>query len=175
MRGPKVIESSEWQFNDLMVDYRFEWPGDMLVERATWHANAPEQQVVIQGAEPVTIALAGYIWFRFWLADEEQLVERYFDNDGQPVGTYVPICMPLERQGRNYITTELLLGLWIAADGRVTVRHEEEFDQAVSSGTITPVESERAEIRIRELTGAIAQKQFPPALVRNFSIKLGEE
>lgn len=53
-----------------------------------------------------------------------------------------------------------------------TVFHEAEFDQAVVAGTITPVEAEQAELRIRELTLAVAQKRFPPAMVRNFTIRL---
>ena len=171
----REIESGVWQTSPHMVDYRVEWPGDMLVERATWTADAPARPLLTQSDGLLETARAGYIWFRFWLPDDEQLVERYFDSSGEPLGTYIPICMPLERRGQSFATRELLLALWISADGdRVTVLNEDAFDAAVEAGALTPVESERAELRIRELTSAVVQKLFPPALVRNFTINVAD-
>jgi len=173
MSATRTIESGEWQIHPYLTDYRAEWPGDMLVERATWTANAPKQQIHAQGPDPITIAGPGYIWFRFWLPEDGQVIERYFNVQGEAVGTYIPICALLEREGNTFRTVMLVLGLWIGADERVTVLHEEEFDAAVASGDITPVQAERAELRIRTLTTAVAQRQFPPGLVRNFTISLG--
>ena len=169
----KALDSGEWQNNPLMIDYRAEWPGDMLVERATWGANTPEATLPSRGESPVVIAKPNYIWFRFWLAEEQQVVERYFDETGQAVGTYVPICQPLMRQGQSYTTQSFLLSLWIGADQQVTVLHEEAFDAAIANQHLSPVDIERAETRIRGLTLAVAQKRFPPALVRNFTINIG--
>lgn len=170
----RIIESGEWQFEESVIEYRAEWPGNMLVERATWGPNTPTMTTVkLQGAEPSIVAEPNYIWFRFWLAEDEQIVERYFAPDGQPIGSYMPITMDLEKRGRAFQTIGLILGLWIAADGRVTVLNEDDFDEAVANGQVNPVESERAEMRIRALTSAISQKRFPPALVRNFTITLG--
>lgn len=156
-----------------MLDYRAEWPGDMLVERVTWEADAPEQRLYAYGSDSVVTAGSGYIWFRFWLPDEGQVVERYFDQEGQAIGSYIPICGPLQRAGRTYQTEHLLLSLWIDAEERMTVLFEEEFDAAVTTGDITPVEAEHAELQIRSLTTAVSQKRFPPALVRNFTIQMG--
>lgn len=167
-----IIESGEWQSHPHMTDYRAEWPGHMLVERATWLESAPTQHLHIQGTEPVLIAAPGYVWFRFWLPEDEQIVERYFDVDGNAIGAYVPICMAPRQDGIIYRAVKLTLALWIGQDGRVTVLNEREFDAAVKSGEITPVQSEQAELRIRALTTAIAQRRFPPALVRNFTIYL---
>lgn len=176
MDATRIIESGEWQFNELVVDYRAEWPGNMLVERATWGPHTPTMTTVkLKGTEPVVIAAPSYIWFRFWLPEEEQVIERYFAPNGEPVGTYLPIIMEIQKHGRAFQSAGLILGLWIGVDDRVTVLNESEFDEAVSNGHITPVESERAELRIRALTGAIAQKRFPPAIVRNFTIRIGPE
>jgi hypothetical protein len=173
MQQIHIIESGEWQTRPHMIDYRAEWPGDMLVERATWAADAPPQQLYAHGSDAVVIGGPGYIWFRFWLSDEEQLVERYFDQEGQAIGSYIPICMPLQREERVYRTEHLLLSLWIDTEERMTVLHEEEFDAAVEIGVITPVKAEHAELQIRSLTTAVAQKRFPPALVRNFTVQMG--
>lgn len=171
----RIIESGEWQFDESLADYRAEWPGNMLVERATWGPNARTVTTAnLPGYEPSIIAAPNYIWFRFWLAEDDQVVERYFSPQGEPAGTYLPITMELQKHGRAFQTAALILGLWIAEDGRVTVLNEPEFDAAVAAGNINPVESERAELRIRALTGAIAQKRFPPALVRNFTVSVGD-
>lgn len=173
MSATKVIESEEWRSHSHMVDYRAEWPGDMLVERTTWTASVPQQLIHIQGFDPIVTADFGYVWFRFWLSTEEQVIERYFDREGNSIGTSIPICMPLDRRSHTYMTTGLILTLWINQDGsRVTVLNEDEFDQAIAADLLTPVQSQHAENRIRELTTAIAQKRFPPALVRNFTISI---
>lgn len=169
----RVIESGEWQSYTQMSDYRAEWPGDMLVERATWGPTTPLEKLQTRGGSPVATIGPSYIWFRFWLSDDQQLVERYFDADGQAIGTYIPICMPLTRHGQVYSTVSLLLGLWIDTDDQVTVLGEDSFEDAMANKHLSPVEIERAELRIRTLTGAVAQKRFPPALVRNFTISVG--
>ena len=167
-----IIESGEWQSHPQMTDYRAEWPGHMLVERATWQESASKKYLPVQGVEPTLITAPGFVWFRFWLPEDEQIVERYFDVDGNAVGAYIPICMSPHQDGNVYSAVKLALALWIAQDGRVTVLNEDEFDAAVNSGAITPVQAEQAELRIRALTTAIAQRRFPPALVRNFTIYL---
>jgi predicted RNA-binding protein associated with RNAse of E/G family len=160
-----VIASGDWQRESTLVDYRYEWLNDMLVERATWTADAPQRQL-----GGVTIAGPGYIWFRFWLPSGDRILEKYFDGTGQPIGIYARIGMALPQQGRSFSVVDLILGLWISADARVTVHNEAAFDQAVQAGAISPVEAEHAEHQIRELTTAIAVKRFPPALIRNFSV-----
>ncbi|MCX6046552.1 MAG: hypothetical protein NT075_15720 [Chloroflexi bacterium] len=167
MNSPEIITNGAWETVPYMTDYRAEWFSEMLVERATWAPMAPLQRI----GEHV-IAGPGYVWFRFWLLENEIMVEKYFDEAGQVVGFYASIGMPIQRRVSTLRLRTLILALWLKPDERVTVLHEDEFDQAVTAGTITPVESEQAEFRIRELTLAIAQKRFPPAMVRNFTIKI---
>lgn len=172
MQEIHTIESGEWQSHPHLEDYRAEWPADMLVERATWGADAPTQEITAQSNTAVTIAGPGYIWFRFWLPDHDQVVERYFDDAGEEIGTYIPVCAPLERTGKVYRARHLLLSLWLEADARITALHEEDFDAAVEAEQVTPVEAERAESQFRTLTMAVGQKSFPPALVRNLTIRM---
>lgn len=160
-----IIASGDWQRQDHLSDYRHEWLNDMLVERATWDASAPPQQL---GA--VTIAGPGYIWFRFWLAEGDRIVDKYFDPEGRPIGMYAHVGMGLPHHGRGFSMVALILGLWITGQSHVTVYNEARFDAAVRNGELSPVEAEHAEHQIREITTAIAYKHFPPALVRNFAI-----
>jgi predicted RNA-binding protein associated with RNAse of E/G family len=160
-----VIANGDWQRQPHMKYYRAEWLNDMLVERAAWHETAPVQHL---GA--ITIAAPGYIWFRFWLAEGERIVEKYFDEDGKAIGIYAHVGMALPQQGRSFSLVDLMLGLWISSQAHVTVCNEQMFDTAVREGIISPVEAEHAEHQIRELTTAIAGKRFPPAIVRNFAV-----
>ncbi len=168
MNAPQIITNGAWQTVAHMTDYRAEWFSEMLVERATWLPSAPLQQIGER-----TIAGPGYVWLRFWLLESELMVDKYFDAAGQLVGFYVPITMPLQRRVNTLRIITLVLALWVQPDERVTVLQEAAFDQAVKGGAITPVETEQAEQRIRELTLAVVQKRFPPAMVRNFALKTG--
>ncbi len=161
------LTSGGWQSHSEMGDYRAEWLSSLLVERANWKENSfPRSFGDVQIAGP------GYVWFRFWLPEQDQVVEKYFDAEGNAVGVYVPVTEALERRGDVWRTVELVLALWLDANGRVSVLREDDFDEAVERQILTPVAAEWAERRIRELTTAIAAESFPPPLVRNFEINV---
>ena len=165
-----TIASGEWSRHPEMTDYRSEWLSDMLVERATRTPDAPERRI---GQH--VIGAPGYIWFRFWLANGEHILEKYFDDHGQPIGMYARIGMAVPHKGRGFSALNLLLGLWITDDARVTVLNEDEFEQAVKQGLLSPIEAEHAEQQIREVTMAIAHKRYPPPIVRNLTITMPED
>ncbi len=166
----RLVRSGDWRVAPYGMDYRVEQPGDMLVERITWDGDTPAQTLG-GGMDDVTIAAPHFVWFRFWLTDEGQIVEKYFNDLGEPVGVLAPIGRPFDKNGGQLSTSDLLLTLWIGADERVTLLHEEAFDDAVAQQELTPVEIDFAERRVRNLTTSIAQKQFPPSLVRNLELK----
>lgn len=151
------------------MDYRVEQPNEMLVERVTWDSATPTE--TLDGMESLAIGGPHYVWFRFWLAGEDQIIEKYFNDVGAPIGMRVPICRPFDKNGGQLSTSDLLLTLWLDADERVTLLHEEAFDAAVARRALSPIEIDYAERRVRTLTTSIAQKQFPPALVRNLELK----
>jgi predicted RNA-binding protein associated with RNAse of E/G family len=169
MAEQAVLASGQWQSAAHLLDYRAEWLGDVLVERATWSAAAPVLRL-----HDTVIAAPGAIWLRFWLMDGDQVVEKYFDAAGAEIGYYVPICLPLVRQGRELTAQHLLLALWLQHDGRLRVHHEAAFDTAVITGRLSPVAVEHAEQRIRTLTTAITQQRFPAGLVRSFQVQLDQ-
>ena len=166
MDGLRKFVNGEWQGTPQLIDYRAESLSNLMVERATWDADAPAQSI-----GDVLIANPGYVWLRFWLLEEALVLDKYFDAEHQPIGYYLPICMPAQRQHDQLQATSLALALWLTPNGRVTVLHEAEFDAAVDRGDIAPVEAEHAEYQIRELTTLIARSNFPPALVRNFALQ----
>ncbi|MFZ4659805.1 MAG: hypothetical protein ACOYNY_22545 [Caldilineaceae bacterium] len=162
----RTLVSGEWQRQPHLTDYRVEWLSNMMVERVSWGATAPAQQLGGQ-----TIAGPGFVWVRFWLLEQAVLVEKYFDRQRQTIGFYVPICLPTQRRGNNLQAVSLYLALWVMPDGRLTVLHEARFDEATTTGDLTPVESEHAEHQIRAFTTGLSRHLFPPAFVRNFALQ----
>lgn len=164
LRRPLI--SGAWAEHPHMEDYRHEWFGSLLVERATWKADAPVLHLA--GTQ---VSGPGYVWFRFWLAEGGHVVEKYFDPEGKALGMFVPVGPPVRLRGEQYRTEQLLLGLWLQPDGRVHVLGEEAFDQAVDQDLLPEAEVAQAERRIRQLTLEIGRGRFPPPLVRNFEIR----
>jgi predicted RNA-binding protein associated with RNAse of E/G family len=164
-RKLNFISSGAWQNVPDMTDYRTEWLTGMLVERATWSPSAPVQRI-----GSTIVGAPGYVWFRFWLQEQEQVVEKYFDTDKQTVGFYAPICASWRRRDTRIVAPSLMLGLWLEGQGRVTVMYEDAFDQAAHNGDLTPIEVEHAEQRIRELTLAIHRQKWPPAMVKTLEL-----
>lgn len=162
-----IIESGDWQGESGVADYFAGLVDDVLIERVIWG----------DGCLPVERAgrqLTGYgfIWYRFWVWRDDQLVERYYDRRGELLGTQIDVCAPMEIQERHWRTRDLALDIWIAPDGRVTVANEAAFDAAVAAGEISEEEATWAEAHVRRLTAAIAQGRFPPAMVRNWQVDI---
>lgn len=163
----QTVVNGEWLTTPHLVDYRAEWLSNLMVERATWDGAAPTQFI-----GDSVIAKPGYVWLRFWLLEEALVLDKYFDAEQQMIGYHLPICMPVERNNDQVQATSLYLALWMTPDGRVTVLHEAQFDDAVTRGEVAPVEAEHAEYQIRELTTVIARSNFPPPIVRNFALQI---
>ena len=148
--------------------YRFERLGDVVVERVIWaDLPAPRQRA------GVVVADTGYVWYRFWLLPEGQVVERYFTSGGASVGTQIDLCAPIAWDDAGCSATDLVLDIWIDSSGRVTLHNEEQFEEAVVLGTLSSEQATLAEARLRGLTAAIARGRFPPPLVRNWQVDLG--
>jgi len=165
----ELCVSGEWREMLHMDDYRAEQVGDLFVERATWGRDTPDHAL-----QNRIVVAAGHVWLRFWMLSSDQVIEKYYDADGRTLGIFAPICMPIERDEDNLHARSLLLALWIAPDGRIGVLNEALFDRSVQNGHLSVTDSEYAELRIRKLTMAISERQFPPALIRNFELDLSE-
>ena len=159
------IKSGEFGDPAAVSDYRSEQLGDILVERIIWG-----EQPNPRGLAGDTVADSGYVWYRFWLPGEDQVVERYYDDQGRLIGTQIDVCTTLHLDERGWRAEDLILDIWISPDERVTVHNEDAFDRAVLLGELDSAQAARAERHVRQLTAAIARGRFPPPLVRNWQI-----
>lgn len=162
----RIIRSGEWRDAPYIADYRSEWLSSLLVERATWQPDAEPHSV-----NGIQIGGPEWTWFRFWLPEPRQIVDKYFNAQGEAVGIYMPISDHIERQDEQYQALHLLLGLWLLPSGRLTVTGEDGFEEAIRRGELTPDQIQRAESRIREMTVEINRDRLPPPLIRNFAIR----
>ncbi|MCB9130728.1 MAG: DUF402 domain-containing protein [Anaerolineales bacterium] len=163
----QLIESGDWQAQPGVADYFAGLVDDVLIERVIWGDGWDT-------LERTGRQLAGYgfIWYRFWVWRDDQLVERYYDRGGTLLGTQIDLCTPMEIEERQWRTHDLVLDIWIAPDGRVTVTNEAAFEAAVVQGELSREEADWAEAHVRRLTAAIAQGRFPPAMVRNWQVDI---
>ena len=162
-----LIRSGEWQQWPEAGDYVVGLIDDILIERLIWGPHAAQRLLGRQ-----VVAAPGYIWYRFWLWRDEQVVEKYFDTQGQLIGTQIDVCAPLRAAHNEWSALDLLLDIWITPAGQVTVRGEAAFERAARDGALSAGEAEQAEQQVRRLTAAIAQGRFPPALVRNWQVDM---
>jgi uncharacterized protein len=164
---PAQIRSGHFGDSAATYGYRFERLGEVFVERIIW-AGLPAPRRLAG----VVVADTGYVWYRFWLLREGQVVERYFTSSGVPIGTQIDLCAPIIWNEAGCSALDLLLDIWIDAGGRVTVHNEDRFEQAVVWGALSAAQADLAEAHLRGLTAAIARGRFPPPLVRNWQLDL---
>ncbi len=147
------------------ANYRAEWLGDVLIERVVWALPAEPHRLgntIIVGED--------YVWFRFWLRHVGAVVERYFAPDGTQAGTRIRVCTLPVCDGAGCRVEDLLLFLWLAPDGQVTVHNEDAFEQVSREGQLAGELVRFAETQVRQLTAAVARGKFPPSLIRNWQI-----
>jgi predicted RNA-binding protein associated with RNAse of E/G family len=161
----QLIQSGEFGDRAAIRDYRCERLGDTLIERIVWRALSSPRKLAGK-----VVANRGYVWFRFWLPGDDQVVERYYDDLGHLIGTQIDVCTSLVCNEVGCHAEDLILDIWISPDEQVTIHNEDAFERAVLLGELDAGRARRAESHLRRLTTAIARRRFPPPLVRNWQI-----
>jgi predicted RNA-binding protein associated with RNAse of E/G family len=163
-----LIKSGHFGDPSITYGYRSEQLGEVIVERVIWGELGIPRTLA-----GVVVADTGFVWYRFWLLRERQVVARYYGPRGSLVGTQIDLCTPIVWDATGCSAIDLILDVWIDASGRVTIHNEDEFEAAVASGMLDSHLVHLAETRLRALTAQIARRRFPPPLVRNWQIDPG--
>ncbi len=133
------------------------------------HESSPSKPVDYLGE---IVLASGYwaVWFLF--KDRPFDVARFYRPDGTWTGYYADILEPVRWKGSDPTTIEpiidLFLDLWIAPDGRYLVLDEDEFEEAVSRGSVTGEQVVHARSVLENLVEATERGEFPPAVVKEF-------
>jgi predicted RNA-binding protein associated with RNAse of E/G family len=116
----------------------------------------------------------GYLIVWFLFKGQPYDVGRFYHLDGTWTGYYVDVLEPVRWQGADPHTlvpiVDLFLDLWIAPDGRFSVLDEDELEDAVRAGTISPEQAQRARATLCRLVQDIERGVFPPQVVTHFSL-----
>ncbi len=147
-----------------LADYRRFMADGALIEEFWWaRLDAPLENAL------GVVADDGWVWVRFWLPDHDAVLDKVFDAELRFVGAHIDVTTPITLEGAAWATTDLLLDIWLAPDGRVIVLQEEEFEAALSRGAIAAEDARWAEQQVRELTRRIAAGVFPPRWIVQYA------
>jgi predicted RNA-binding protein associated with RNAse of E/G family len=133
------------------------------------HAAQPSKQLYHAGQLVID---RGYpvVWFLF--KGEPYDIGRFYRPDGSWTGYYVDILEPVQWDADNPHSIEplvdLALDLWIAPDGSYQVLDEDEFEEYVSNGDLTPAQASHGRSTLTELVSLIENGGFPPRLVQEY-------
>ena len=101
-------------------------------------------------------AVSKILFYREYFA-----IMQLLDAKRRSLGCYVDITTPLKKANGIYQTTDLILDLWIAPDGRYTELDVDEFEQASAAGKLTPEWETQARQTFARLKDEITRGDFP--------------
>ncbi len=125
---------------------------------------------IVIGGEVVVEPGAPLLWFTFpgaWFD-----VGRFHRRDGTFTGLYADILEPLVPVApREWRAVDLFLDLWLDARGGAPVLlDEDELDEALELGWITPETGAAARREAERLLALAATGAWPPAVVREWTL-----
>lgn len=109
---------------------------------------------------------AGYwaLWFLF--KDRPWDLARVYRPDGAFTGYYADVLEPVRWQGDDPSTLEpivdLFLDLWISPEGGYQVLDEDELEDAVGRGVVSPAQEHHARAVLQDLIERTVKGEFPP-------------
>lgn len=123
-------------------------------ERGPWSAHWWAQGLVSRGR------IVGFVrkwhFYTQWFG-----IMELSDVDGAVLGYYCDVLTPLEKTPAGYRLRDLLLDVWIGADGHSRVLDEDEFAAAVQAGALTPDVQAKAEATVTWILGEQIAGRFP--------------
>lgn len=90
---------------------------------------------------------------------------EYRDLADELLGYYCDVAAPLRKDGDGYHLQDLVLDLWVAADGRVLELDWEEFEAALRDGLISGELGEKAADTLKWMAAEARAGRFPSAFI----------
>jgi predicted RNA-binding protein associated with RNAse of E/G family len=131
---------------------------------------SPSKPVVFRGEE-VFGSEYWVVWFLY--KNQPWDLGRVYRPDGTFTGYYADVLEPVRWEGDDPTTVEpivdLFLDLWIAPDGSYQALDEDELEEAVRKGIVSPERERRAQRVLTDLIERTEKGEFPPAEVKRFT------
>jgi len=113
------------------------------------------------------------VWFTFPGVWHD--IGRFHRADGVFVGYYANVLTPPVIEGRVWHTTDLYLDVWVAADGKVLLLDEDEFEEAVGREVLDAATAMRAREEATSLIAGAENGTWPPAIAREWTLEKASE
>ena len=110
------------------------------------------------------------IWFVF--SGRWYDIGKIYNLNNEWTGYFCDIIKPVNRSSNNFEIVDLFLDLWVSPDGSYEVQDEDEFETALSEGTITPKLAIKARNALNALIDDVTSGNFPPEFVKNYTFPI---
>jgi len=118
--------------------------------------------IVLEQGSPV-------VWFTF--PGEWHDVGRFHRADGTFTGIYANILTPPDIRGLEWETTDLFLDVWIPPTGEVRLLDEDELEEALERGWLTPDTALRVRREADDLLDGARRGVWPPPVVHEWTLE----
>ncbi len=127
---------------------------------------------IVQNGKTVLANNFAAVWFVFtglWYD-----VGKVYNLNNEWTGYYCDIMQPVKRSvdatGKLdcFEITDLFLDLWINPDGTYQIQDEDEFEEAIQKGAISPELAEKAGAALSALIVKVETGKFPPQIVQEY-------
>ena len=136
----------------------------------TFMPRTPLPAPITAGAAVILEPEAPAIWFTF--PGEWHDIGRFHTATGEFTGYYANILTPVElRDELEWETTDLFLDVWLGSDGNVSVLDEDEFEDGLRTGVISPELAAAARAEADRLVGLASARAWPPKIVREWTLE----
>jgi predicted RNA-binding protein associated with RNAse of E/G family len=112
---------------------------------------------------------APVVWFTYPGRDHD--IGRFHLRDGTFTGLYANLLTPVEMRADRWETTDLLLDIWLGADGTAAVLDADELEHAVAEGWLEAGRATALGRRADELLAAGVSGQWPEAHVAYWTLE----
>ena len=112
----------------------------------------------------VLLAEPGFTWAMFLFPTRWYAVVSIYDQGGRFVAHHVDICRPLEDTDGMLSFLDLKLDLLIGGDGKACWLDQEDYEDEVAAGTISPAWQKSVSDTVAQLDRELAAGAFPPDL-----------
>ena len=137
----------------------------MLPRAGVPEPSRVDGRIVLEAESPV-------VWFTF--RDAWHDIGRFHTADGAFTGFYANILTPVEiTRGPvdRWSTTDLFLDVFLTAEGEARILDRPELEEAVRQGWVSDQMADRAEAEARRLVELAREGEWPPALVREWTLE----
>lgn len=135
----------------------------------TFLDSTPLERPVTAGGAVVLDPGAPVVWFTY--PDLWYDIGRFHRADGTFTGLYANILTPVQMEGSRWETTDLLLDVWVGADGKVEVLDQDEFETALEAGWLDQNTAVRARATAASLAASASLGRWPAPHVHEWTLE----